>query len=256
METYFKLIPPQIGVIIYGKLKFGELINMIKFKSDAGIFKELFRYRYPAFFNVMSEVLKQNFYQYLEIDDCIYNILYIDYLKNDDIIRHALGRRKRYKNQIFTDVGLNIRKSISLYNNYPFLYKSLDTMKLYKAMPIIIKDLLTFSHDEYSSNVSIIIDLAKTGELLKPLIFNHDHGFEFSELDQVILLYILIKLSYKNTNIMFDRNYTIKFMDALEDIGTDLFSDDITTANNGMLIEGHMIPFIISMRDNLKYTDE
>ena len=258
MDTYFDVVPKDTVYIILSKLKYINLVGVTELYNielDIKLYKQLFRIRNEPLYKQILLIFNRSYYFYL--GDTIYQILYSDSFKPGKL--RLYGSRniiELYDYEDFSDISINIVRSIRMKLSTGYLFYSLDTIPKYKAAPDVIYTLFTDPNVRVNnlSSMRSFYHFIKTGEIGSTIIFSKDFWSTDTAMFELVVLYILIKLKRPGIKIPRQRKEWIEDLENGYYVGTD---DNLIQLHTNYLdfFDNEVVGYIRSMKDKINYED-
>lgn len=259
--SYFEHIPADVSYLILSKLEFEHLrivSKSLNIKLSNNIYKQLLIMRDPTLYKDLNKVIKRSYYDYAE--DAIYTLFYPDSLSFGPLSMIPL-----FEYEMFSDVTVNLVRSMVLDLAYNYLFNNLDTIPMYKGAPDVISTVLDtypdFLGESESKFSRIYFNFLSTGKLDGDLIIDEDVFATLTqntELHSAITIYILIKV--RRPGIYFKR-----FLESyLQGIDNGIAIGGLYIGENSEYIQlysnypefiNSVTEYLFLMKDQIEYID-
>ena len=215
----------------------------------------LFKLRFPDLYNDLQKIMNKVYYRKLK--DGIYLVLYHD---SFDFQGDYFIPEDRYETELYSDITINLVRSVTIYRMYPYLFNSLDDGRIYKAWPIAVYYAFLVMDEEFlidpkelpPTPFKEIMEFFQTGkingEILLDIVLNDDINLE--NLGGMVAIYIVLKMNIKNIIFSQETKRFVKYIIDSQDPRRIINStDDKALFDTHQIFYLHVYNYIIERKN-------
>jgi hypothetical protein len=255
-DILFGGIPRDLIYIILSKIiDLDTITSLISLNLDNKLYKMLLKLRFPDLYNDLQKIVDKVYYRKLK--DGIYLVLYHD---SFDFEGDYFISEDRYETELYSDITINLVRSVTIYRMYPYLFNTLDDGRIYKAWPIALYYAFLVMGEEFlidpkelpPGSFKEIMKFFQNGKINGQILLDIvlDNSVDLGNLGGMIAIYIVLKMN--NKNIIFSqetKRFVKHIIDSQDPRGVTSFDDEKDLVGTHPIFYWHVYNYIIERKN-------